>query len=275
MISATRLAACGGRDPESLSRFRAGSYDAAHTSSDPLLRRSRMSAAPSRPVDPLHRNWLWRSFQFVLQNVFIFWFGYRVRGLEKVPPSGALLLVNHQSFLDPLFVAAGMQRPVSYLARDNLFRVPVIGWILRRTYVMPISRESAGTESLRLSIDRCRQGYLVGIFPEGTRTKDGRVGEFIPGFVAIARRSGVPVLPVGVAGAFESYSRKHRVPRPGRVRIVFGDPIPPEAVLQLSRRGEEGAFVKLMRDRVAECQREAQEWREQAVSRVSQNLTER
>lgn len=232
-----------------------------------------MSAAPSRPVDPLHRNWLWRSLQYVLQNFFIFWFGYRVRGLEKVPRGGALLLVNHQSFLDPLFVAAGMQRPVSYLARDNLFRVPLIGWIMRRTYVMPISRESAGTESLRLSIDRCRQGYLVGIFPEGTRTVDGRVGDFKPGFVAIARRSGVPVLPVGVAGAFEAYSRRHRLPRPGQIRVVFGDPIPPEEVLQLSRRGEEATFVKLVRDKVAACHEEAVAWRNHSVSSAGSPFT--
>lgn len=262
--------------PETVFRFVAGSYDAApFPASGPHFGRSRMSAPSPRPVDPHHRNWLWHSLQFVMQNIFAFWFGYRVRGLEKVPRGGALLLVNHQSFLDPLFVAAGMSRPVSYLARDNLFRVPGIGWLLSRTYVMPISRESAGTESLRLSINRCRQGYLVGIFPEGTRTTDGRVGDFKPGFVAIARRSGVPVLPVGIAGAFESYSRRHRFPRPGQIRVVFGDPIPPEEVLQLSRRGEEGAFVKLVRDKVAACHAEAVAWRNLSAVNTGAPVMER
>lgn len=219
-------------------------------------------------VDPHRRNWLWHSLQFVMQNIFTFWFRYRARGLEKIPRGGALLLINHQSFLDPLFVGVGMRRPVSYLARDSLFRVPLLGWILRNTYVMPISRESAGTESLRLSIDRCRQGYLVGIFPEGTRTIDGSVGPFKPGFVAIARRCGVPVIPVGVAGAFEAYPRTVRFPRPGRIRVVFGDPVPPDEVLQLSLRGQEAAFVELMRSRVAACHQEAEAWRNQSASIV-------
>lgn len=224
--------------------------------------------APLFAEDPRRRNRLWHGIQFVMQNIFTFWFRYRARGIEKLPEGGALLLINHQSFLDPLFVGVGLRRPVSYLARDSLFRIPLLGWLLRNTYVIPISRESAGTESLRLSIERCKQGYLVGIFPEGTRTLDGSVGSFKPGFVAIARRCGVPVVPVGVAGAFEAYPRTAKFPSPGRIRVVFGDPVQPEEVLQLSLRGQEASFVELMRGRVAACYQEAEAWRNQSDSIV-------
>lgn len=220
-----------------------------------------MPATSVPTVDPRHRNGLWRVLQFILQNYFIFWLRYRARGIERLPPGGALLLINHQSYLDPLLAAAGLQRPVSYLARDDLFRVPLIGRILKVTYVMPICRESAGTESLRRSIERCRQGYYVGIFPEGTRTRDGSVGEFKPGFVAIARRSGVPVVPVGIAGAFEAYPRGVWFPRLSRVRVVFGEPISADDVQRLSGRGQEAAFVAQMRERIVACQKEAEEWR--------------
>jgi 1-acyl-sn-glycerol-3-phosphate acyltransferase len=216
-------------------------------------------------VDPRHRNWVWRSIQFVLQNAFAFWFQYRARGIEKLPAGGALFLINHQSFLDPLLVGVGLRRPVSYLARDSLFRVPIIGWVLRKTYVLPICRESAGTESLRLSINRCRQGYYVGVFPEGTRTRTGEVGDFKPGFVAIARRSGVPVIPVGIAGAFEAYPRGVRIPRPSRIRVVFGDPIEAAEVQRLSERGQEQSFVALVRGLVELCQAEAEDWRARRV----------
>lgn len=219
-----------------------------------------MSGSRTSPADPHYRNWTWRSLQFVMQNFFTFWLGYRVRGMERLPPGGALLLINHQSFLDPLFAAAGLHRPVSYLARDNLFRVPVIGAILRATYVMPIRREAAGTESMRLSIERCQQGYYVGIFPEGTRTHDGSIGKFKPGFLAIARRSGVPVVPIGIAGAFESYPRKVLFPRPGRIRVVYGEPIS-FATIEAYDRDRQDELVALIRDRIVACHAEAEAWR--------------
>lgn len=219
-----------------------------------------MSGSPTSAVDPQYRNWTWRVLQFVMQNVFTFWLGYRVRGLERLPPGGALFLINHQSFLDPLFAAAGLHRPVSYLARDNLFRVPVIGAILRVTYVMPIRREAAGTESMRLSIERCRQGYYVGLFPEGTRTRDGSIGEFKPGFLAIARRAGVPIVPIGISGAFEAYPRGVVFPYPGRIRVVYGEPISVETIESYGRDRQD-ELVTLIRDRIVACHAEAEAWR--------------
>ncbi|MDB5335676.1 MAG: phospholipid/glycerol acyltransferase, partial [Planctomycetaceae bacterium] len=75
---------------------------------------------------------------------FALWLRYRARGLEHIPATGGgLVLANHLSFLDPLMIGLPLNRPISYLARDSLFRVPAIGWLLRRTYVKPISRENA------------------------------------------------------------------------------------------------------------------------------------
>lgn len=211
---------------------------------------------------PTKRSFVWRVIQACVKLTgFLFW-GVKIRGVEKLPDGGALILLNHQSFLDPAVFGAALKRPVSFLARDTLFKVFLIGWILRNTYVMPINRESGGTESIRNATRRMQHGFLVGIFPEGTRSEDGAVGEFKPGFISLIRRGKVPVIPVGIAGAFQAYSRKSLLPKPGpRIRLVVGDPLSDEELSRLTQKGQEAALVALAQQRVIECQREAEDWR--------------
>jgi len=166
-----------------------------------------MSTSPDVvvPPSPMVRGPLWFSLQVVIQNFFCFWLGYRAVGFERLEKQhGALILANHQSFLDPLLIGLPFRRPISFLARDSLFPVPVVGWILRRTHVMPINQQAAGTASLRELIGRLQNGWLVGMFPEGTRTETGAIGEMKPGFAAIVRRAKKPVIPVGISGAFQA-----------------------------------------------------------------------
>lgn len=224
-----------------------------------------MPAAPASPEplpDPRNANWVWRTFQFLLQNVFIFWMDYRARGAEHLPRDGALIVANHQSFLDPLLIGVGLDRPVSFLARSSLFRVPVIGWILRNTYVMSINRESAGTESIREGVRRMNHGFLVGIFPEGTRTRDGSIGVMKPGFISLVRRSRVPVVPVGITGARNVMPRGVVLPRARSIRVVFGEPLTGDDLHRLSRRGNEQEFVAEVRSRIQACVDEAEAWRQ-------------
>jgi 1-acyl-sn-glycerol-3-phosphate acyltransferase len=204
-------------------------------------------------TNPLRRNWVWFTLQQICQLLFTIWFRLRAHGIENLPPGGALLLINHQSFLDPLMVGLPLRRPVSYLARENLFRVPVLGWLLTRTYVMPISRESAGTESLRESLRRMEHGFLVGIFPEGTRSLDGGLRELKPGFVALIRRVQVPVIPVAVAGAYEAFPRGAWFPRPSKIRVVYGSPLDPARLAELSQKGREAELVDWSRCSIQTC----------------------
>ena len=209
-------------------------------------------ARPQLP-DPLRRNWIWFAIQQICQTLFTVWFRYRAQGIEHLPECGALLLINHQSFLDPLLVSLPLRRPVSFIARENLLRVPVIGWLLQRTYVMPISRETAGTESLRESLRRMEHGFLVGIFPEGTRSQDGGLRPLKPGFVALIRRANVPVIPVAVAGAYEAFPRGAWLPRPSRIRIVYGSPMDPTRLAELCQPGREAELVEWTRASIQEC----------------------
>lgn len=216
--------------------------------------------APADEVDPHARNWMWRTIQIVLQNVFVFWLRYRIHGRDRLPSGGALLLVNHQSSLDPLLVGASLKRPVSYLARHGLFARPVIGTILRGTYVMPIRRESAGSESIRQCVSRLEQGYYVGVFPEGTRSEDGRLQEIKPGFLAIARRARVPVIPVCVAGANRAYPRGAALLKSRTVRVVVGEPFSIDEVAALAAKGREAEFLSLVSERMRHCLKIAERW---------------
>lgn len=183
--------------------------------------------------------------------MFRFWAPLTVEGLENIDRTRpGLLIANHQSFLDPLLLAVRMTRPVSYVARDSLFRIPIVGWILRRTYVTPISRTAARAATIRAAVERLEQGFLVGIFPEGTRST-GAVDDFRPGFTAILRRrDDVPVYPVGIAGADRVMPRGSILPRPRRLRMVIGEPIPPEE-LQARMTGEsKSQLVPYVREHV-------------------------
>lgn len=223
-----------------------------------------MNLPPTKSLveSPTRRNWTWWSFQMLAQVVFTVWLRFRARGLEKIPASGGgLILGNHSSFLDPLLIGLPLTRPVSFLARDSLFRVPVIGWILRNTYVKPINRENASTATIRETVKRLEEGFLCGMFPEGTRSDTGEVGEFKPGFVALARRMELPIYPVGIAGTHLAMGRNSLFMKPYRVRVVFGEPILPEQIAELKVRGREQELVNLVRDRVVACQREADAWR--------------
>lgn len=220
--------------------------------------------APSAPLEsqPQRRNWVWFSIQLVLRLFFAIWLRYRARGHERlVSDGGMLLVINHQSFLDPLLVGLPLRRPVSYLARDNLFRVPLVGWVLRHTSVLPINREAASANSLRHLVGRLQAGFWVGIFPEGTRSRDGQLGPLKPGFLALLRRANVPVCPVGIAGANLALGRGARILVPGKVRVVFGNIISPEQIANELQKGEE-RLMELIRMRLNDSLRCANNWRE-------------
>jgi 1-acyl-sn-glycerol-3-phosphate acyltransferase len=211
--------------------------------------------------DPIRPNRLWRICRFVLRNAFVFWLDYRARGHERLPDGGALVLANHESFLDPFLIGLPLQRPISYLARHNLFPVPVVGLVLRNTYVMPINRDAAGTGSIREGVRRMRHGFLVGIFPEGTRSQDGQLGELKPGFIALLRQARSPVVPVGVSGARFILPRGGKWIRRGRVRVAYGPPIAWEELEPLAQRGREAELLAFVRARMLSVRQEAIEWR--------------
>ena len=207
------------------------------------------------------RNLPWILSQWILQVIFAFWLRYQSRGKERLPATtGGLIISNHQSFLDPLMIGLPLNRPVSFMARDSLFRIPILGPFLRYEFVIPISRSAASSTSFRAAIENIENDNFVGIFPEGTRSEDGTVQRFKPGFLALLKRTDCTIYPVGVAGAFKALPRGAYFLRPRPVRVVFGEPIPATLVREYYQRGEEKQLLELTRERVCKCQQEAEDW---------------
>lgn len=208
---------------------------------------------------PTQRNRVWRFLQALAHVVFGTWLRFRAIGLENIPQEGpGLIIANHVSFLDPLLVGLSLTRPVSFVARDSLFRLPVVGWILRNTYVMPINRESAGTAVIRQTIERLNAGFLCGIFPEGTRSRDGEVGKFKPGFIALIRRSSVPIYPAALAGTGRALGRGAWFLKPVPVRAAFGKPISVETIREFLDRDDDQGLIAHVRERVIATLAEAE-----------------
>jgi len=154
------------------------------------------------------------------------YFRWRVYNPERVPLRGSVVLAaNHASILDPPLIGAALKRALNYLARDTLFSVPILGWLLRLWEVVPVDRDGGGAAGLRAIFDRLRNGGAILLFPEGTRTPDGQLQPAQAGLGLVVIKSSAPVVPVRVFGTFEAFGREARLPRPRRVMVKFGAPL--------------------------------------------------
>lgn len=161
-------------------------------------------------------------------------FGIRTRFREKVPRTGGLILLSsHQSHLDPLLLGLACDRRLSSVARSSLFNFGPFGAVIAALGAIPIDRDSPSVTSMKTVIAALKRGIALMIFPEGTRTKTGRLGPLKPGFIPLARRSGVPILPVAIVGAWECWPRTSLLPRPGRIRLEFGEVLHPADIAAL------------------------------------------
>jgi len=149
---------------------------------------------------------------------------FNVPDMQEVV-GGLLIVANHQSYLDPVLVGMALGRPINYVARSSLFRLPGFTQLIRALGAHPINRGEVDRSGLKGIIKLLRKGEPLLLFPEGTRTSDGSLGEFGRGAGSLAVRCGVPVLPVCIEGAFRCWPRHRTLPRPARVAVAFGRPL--------------------------------------------------
>jgi 1-acyl-sn-glycerol-3-phosphate acyltransferase len=157
------------------------------------------------------------------------WYRPQVTGLENVPDDGAAIIApNHQSFLDDfLFPLVIRKRKVVMMAKADYFDTWYTAWFFKAAGCIPVRREggSASAKALTGGIDALRAGKLVGIFPEGTRSPDGRLYRGKTGVARMALEAQVPVIPVALVGTYEAWPYDKKLPKPGRVEIRFGKPL--------------------------------------------------
>ena len=167
----------------------------------------------------------------LFRMMYATYFRWRVFGAEHVPLSGGVILAsNHASFLDPPLVGAGLRRDINYLARESLFRFPGIGALLRSWNAVPVDRDGGGAAGLREILNRLLAGGAIILFPEGTRTPDGRLRPARSGIGLTVIKSDVPVIPVRTFGTFEAFGRDHKFPRPVSIAVKYGRPMKFEAL---------------------------------------------
>jgi len=172
-------------------------------------------------MNPSYRlGWL---FFRLLYSVYFRW---RVYNADRVPLAGGVILAaNHASFIDPPLVGAALPRGINYLARESLFRFPGVGALLRSWQAVPVNRDGGGAAGLKAILDRLLAGGGIILFPEGTRTLDGRLQPARSGVGLTVIKSTAPVVPVRVFGSFEAYGKHIKIPRPRRVVVKFGQPM--------------------------------------------------
>lgn len=170
----------------------------------------------------------WYGFcQFLSMVFFTTLYRYRVYGRENIPPRGGVLVAsNHQSFFDPVLVGAGLERQINIMARQGLFRVPGLATLIRSLNAFPVKRGAFDREAIRRALEVLEGGGLLLVFPEGTRTRDGRLQRPRAGISLLARQARVPVVPAVIRGAFRAWP-PHRAVARGFVpiRIAFGKPL--------------------------------------------------
>lgn len=175
---------------------------------------------------------------------FTFGWGFRAHGRENLPRSGPVLLVsNHQSFLDPVLVGAAAPRWLTYLARSTLWNNSTLARLIDIFDAVPIDR-GFGKEGLQTVLEQLTKSKVVLMFPEGERTHAGDVQLLKPGISLLIRRVTCPIVPVGIAGAYQAWPRQQKSPRldplllrsRGRaIAVAFGRAIDPERYKGMDR----------------------------------------
>lgn len=144
-------------------------------------------------------------------------------GLENVPATGGLIIAaNHQTYIDPFWLSLPIKRPTRYLAWSAAFNWPIVGKGLKWLGAWPLALEGSDPAAIRKSIQWLREGGAVVIFPEGGRsTESGAMDRFKVGALRLALEAEVPILPVTIKGGNQVWPRGWKLPRPGKVEIVY------------------------------------------------------
>jgi 1-acyl-sn-glycerol-3-phosphate acyltransferase len=183
----------------------------------------------SRDREPLISLFLYHLFKWsVVSPVLHTYFRGRIHGAENVPRKGPLIVVgNHASDFDPPFLACGVGRPVAFMAKEELFRIPVLKQAISLYGAYPVKRGSADRSAIRAALAALEQGWAVGVFITGTRTPDGRVTDPKPGAALLAAKAQVPLLPVSLWGTQAIIHKGSALPHSVPVTIRVAQPIPP------------------------------------------------
>ena len=169
-------------------------------------------------------------------------------GLEHVPKDGPLVVAsNHGSHLDPPLLGHALGRPVAFMAKAELFAIPLLGAVIRACGAYPVRRGASDREAIRTATAKLEKGWATGVFLDGTRQANGRVNNPLPGAALLAARSGAPLLPVAIVNSHRALGSGRIWPRLVPLQLRVGAPIPAPAS---RRRPDLDATTALLQERI-------------------------
>jgi 1-acyl-sn-glycerol-3-phosphate acyltransferase len=172
---------------------------------------------------------LYYLFKYSVVSPMLYaYFRGRIFGAENVPQQGPLVVVsNHASYFDPPILSAGVRRPVAYMAKEELFDIPVLKQAIELYGAYPVSRGAGDRTAIRAALKYLAEGWAIGVYLEGTRTPDGRITDPKRGAALLAAKAQAPLLPVSLWGTQEILTKGSAVPRPVPITVRIGEVIPP------------------------------------------------
>jgi len=215
---------------------------------------------PLQPAQGLRDDWsgklLHLATRIVSNTAFCLGWSLRWEGTRNMPATGpALCIANHQSFLDPPAIGLATPRRLVYLARATLFKNPIFGALIRGLSAVPIDQDGVGKEGIRAIVQQLLQGKAVLVFPEGTRTPDGTLQSLRPGIHLLLKRASAPIVPIGIAGAYDAWPMWRKFPLPSPVffpptnrtiAVSIGEPIDSAPFAAMDRETAMAELAKLL-----------------------------
>jgi 1-acyl-sn-glycerol-3-phosphate acyltransferase len=167
----------------------------------------------------------------VASSIFKPWYRIETIGMDQIPKNGGVLIcANHIHNFDPIVVGITAPRPVHFMAKEELFRVPVLSGIVRKCHAFPVKRGMNDREALRQGIKVLKDGHVLGLFPEGTRSKTGELGKGLAGAGFFALRTDCAVVPCAIIGPYKSLRK---------LKVIYGKPLPMNELRSAKASAEE------------------------------------
>jgi 1-acyl-sn-glycerol-3-phosphate acyltransferase len=177
-------------------------------------------------LDPNRTTTFWRVCRSFAYIGTVLLFDVKTYGVKNVPKTGgALMISNHQSYLDPVLLGVNLPRPLSYLAKSELFVNPFLRRLITSLRAFPVRQGKGDRAAIEETVRRLREGHMLNIFPEGTRTETGEIAPIQRGAALVVRRANVPIVPAVIHGSWEAWPQNRKMFRAHPIRVLYGKPL--------------------------------------------------
>lgn len=171
-------------------------------------------------------NIVYRTMRGLFRIFFRLYGRWEIIGRENVPATGPVIVApNHVSYVDPPLVGSGLKRECRFMGRHDLWNTKILAWLMPRIGAFPVHRGKMDRQAIRLGLEALEQGYVLVIFPEGARSDDGTLQKGELGTALFVQKSGAPVVPAAVIGAYEMLPSHANKPKRVKLKVVYGKPL--------------------------------------------------